>query len=99
MPQEFSGLRCRLVHVLRLAEAKRMEWELTIVREDAVSAATVAKRPLMLQALADLKAKRYDGLAVSKLAKVSGRHPRCSPSSNRGLPRESTSNHLRSGSN
>lgn len=54
-----------------VAEAKRMDWELTIVREDAVSAATVAKRPLMLQALADLKAKRYDGLAVSKLDRLS----------------------------
>jgi len=52
-------------------EAVRMGWELTIVREDAVSAATVAKRPLMLQALADLKAKRYDGLAVSKLDRLS----------------------------
>lgn len=52
-------------------EAERMGWELTIVREDAVSAATVAKRPLMLQALADLKAKRYDGLAVSKLDRLS----------------------------
>jgi DNA invertase Pin-like site-specific DNA recombinase len=52
-------------------EAARMGWELTIVREDAVSAATVAKRPLMLQALADLKAKRYDGLAVSKLDRLS----------------------------
>lgn len=52
-------------------EAERMGWELTIVREDAVSAATVAKRPLMLQALGDLKAKRYDGLAVSKLDRLS----------------------------
>jgi DNA invertase Pin-like site-specific DNA recombinase len=52
-------------------EAERMDWELTIVREDAVSAATVAKRPLMLQALADLKAKRFDGLAVSKLDRLS----------------------------
>lgn len=52
-------------------EAKRMGWELTIVREDAVSAATVAKRPLMLQALADLKAGKYAGLAVSKLDRLS----------------------------
>lgn len=52
-------------------EADRMGWDLTIVREDAVSAATVAKRPLMLQALANLKAKRYDGLAVSKLDRLS----------------------------
>jgi DNA invertase Pin-like site-specific DNA recombinase len=52
-------------------EAERMAWELTIVREDAVSAATVAKRPLMVQALADLKAGRYDGLAVSKLDRLS----------------------------
>jgi DNA invertase Pin-like site-specific DNA recombinase len=53
------------------AEAARMSWDLTIVREDAVSASTVAKRPLMLQALADLKAGRYDGLAVSKLDRLS----------------------------
>lgn len=52
-------------------EAERMGWELTIIREDAVSAATVAKRPLMLQALADLKAGTYAGLAVSKLDRLS----------------------------
>ena len=52
-------------------EATRMDWDLTIVREDAVSAATVSKRPLMRKALADLKAKKFDALAVSKLDRLS----------------------------
>nr|WP_014235127.1 recombinase family protein [Arthrobacter rhombi]AER68060.1 putative resolvase [Arthrobacter rhombi] len=53
------------------AEAARMDYELTIVREDAASAATVSKRPLMVQALADLKAGKYHGLMVSKLDRLS----------------------------
>lgn len=53
------------------AEARRMGYELHIVREDAASAATVAKRPLMVQALADLKAGKYHGLMVSKLDRLS----------------------------
>jgi len=53
------------------AEAAKMGWDLTIVREDAVSAATVSKRPLMRQALADLKAKKFDALAVQKLDRLS----------------------------
>lgn len=53
------------------AEAARMNYELTIVREDAASAATVSKRPLMVQALADLKAGKYHGLMVSKLDRLS----------------------------
>lgn len=43
------------------AKARRMGYELDIVREDAANAATVAKRPLMVQALADLKAGKYHG--------------------------------------
>lgn len=53
------------------AEAKRMGYDLHIVREDAASAATVAKRPLMVQALADMKAGKYHGLMVSKLDRLS----------------------------
>lgn len=53
------------------AEARRMGYELHIVREDAASAATVAKRPLMVQALADMKAGKYHGLMVSKLDRLS----------------------------
>jgi DNA invertase Pin-like site-specific DNA recombinase len=53
------------------AEAARMAYNLTIVREDAASAATVSKRPLMVQALADLKAGKYHGLMVSKLDRLS----------------------------
>lgn len=53
------------------AEATRMGWDLTIVREDAASAATVSRRPIMLKALADLKAKRFDALAVAKLDRLS----------------------------
>lgn len=53
------------------AEAERTDVDLTIVREDAASAATVSKRPLMQQALADLRAGRYAGLMVSKLDRLS----------------------------
>lgn len=53
------------------AEASRMDWDLTIVREDATSASTVSRRPKMLKALADLKAKRFDALAVAKLDRLS----------------------------
>lgn len=54
-----------------LAEAQRMGYELTLVTELAVSAASVTKRPLMVQALADLKAGHYHGLMVSKLDRLS----------------------------
>lgn len=53
------------------AEAQRMGYDLTLVTELAVSAASVSKRPLMVQALADLKAGRYHGLMVSKLDRLS----------------------------
>lgn len=53
------------------AEASRMGYELTIVTELAVSAASVSKRPLMVQTLAELKAGKYDGLMVSKLDRLS----------------------------
>lgn len=52
-------------------EAQRMGYELTIITELAVSAAAVAKRPLMLAALADLKAGKFHGLMVSKLDRLS----------------------------
>lgn len=53
------------------AEAARMGYDLHIVREAAASAATVAKRPLMVQALADMKAGKYHDLMVSKLDRLS----------------------------
>jgi DNA invertase Pin-like site-specific DNA recombinase len=53
------------------AEAAKMGWQLTIVREDAKSAATISGRPLIRQALADLKAKKFDALAVAKLDRLS----------------------------
>ena len=52
-------------------EAERMGYELTIITELAVSAATVAKRPLMVAAMADLKAGKYHGIMVSKLDRLS----------------------------
>lgn len=52
-------------------EATRMGYELTIVEELAVSASTVAKRPLIQGVLADLKAGKYHGLMVSKLDRLS----------------------------
>ena len=52
-------------------EAKRMGYDLVIVEELAASAATISKRPKMLGVLADLKAKKYHGLMVSKLDRLS----------------------------
>lgn len=46
-------------------------YELTLVEELAVSAATVTKRPLMQQLLAALKAGSFDGLMVAKLDRLS----------------------------
>lgn len=51
--------------------AERNGWDLTVVEEFGVSAATVAKRPQMLRVLEDLEASRYDGLVVSKLDRLS----------------------------
>lgn len=53
------------------AEAKAKGWELTIFREDAASAKSLAGRPVLASALAELKAGRYDALAVSKLDRLS----------------------------
>jgi DNA invertase Pin-like site-specific DNA recombinase len=52
-------------------EAARMGYDLVIVEELAASAATISKRPKMLGVLADLKAKKYHGLMVSKLDRLS----------------------------
>lgn len=52
-------------------EATRMGYELTLIEELAVSASSVAKRPLIQGALADLKAGKYHGLMVSKLDRLS----------------------------
>lgn len=52
-------------------EAERMGYELTLIEELAASASSVAKRPLIQQALRDLKAKKYHGLMVSKLDRLS----------------------------
>lgn len=53
------------------AAAARSGWELTIVREEAASAKSMSNRPVLLAALASLKAKRFDALAVSKLDRIS----------------------------
>lgn len=52
-------------------EAERMGYELTIIEELAASASSIAKRPLITQALQDLKAKKYHGIMVSKLDRLS----------------------------
>lgn len=52
-------------------EAERMGYEPTIIEELAASASTIAKRPLIQEALTDLKAHKYDGLMVSKLDRLS----------------------------
>lgn len=53
------------------AEAKAKGWMLEIRREEAASAKSLANRPVLAQALADLKAKRADVLAASKLDRLS----------------------------
>lgn len=53
------------------AEAGRMGYDLTIVTELAVSAASVSRRPLMVRTLTELKAGQYHGLMVSKLDRLS----------------------------
>ncbi|WP_211881280.1 recombinase family protein [Pseudarthrobacter albicanus] len=55
------------------AEAERKGWILTIRREEAASGKSMANRPVLAQALADLKARKFDGLAVSKLDRLSRR--------------------------
>ncbi|MGP5700877.1 recombinase family protein [Glutamicibacter arilaitensis] len=52
-------------------EALLKGYELTLVEELAVSAATVTKRPLMQQLLAALKDGSFDGLMVAKLDRLS----------------------------
>ncbi|WP_258142794.1 recombinase family protein [Arthrobacter sp. MYb227] len=52
-------------------EAKRMGYNLVIIEELAASAATISKRPKMQAMLAELKAKKYHGLMVSKLDRLS----------------------------
>lgn len=53
------------------AEAQRNGWTLDLRREDAASAKTLRNRPILAQALADLKAGQTDALAVSKLDRLS----------------------------
>lgn len=53
------------------AEAARLGWDLDLRREDAASAKTLKGRPVLAQALADLRAGRADALAVSKLDRLS----------------------------
>lgn len=53
------------------AEAQAKGWELTIYREDAASAKSLANRPVLARALDELKAGRVDVLAVSKLDRLS----------------------------
>lgn len=52
-------------------EAEARGWELDLRREDAASAKSLKGRPILAQALADLKAGRADVLAVSKLDRLS----------------------------
>lgn len=52
-------------------EAERMGYQLTIIEEEAKSAATIAKRPLMKELLKELKAGKYHALMVSKLDRLS----------------------------
>lgn len=52
-------------------EAQRRGWKLTVVREDAASAASLAGRPVLTAAVKDLASGRYDALAVAKLDRVS----------------------------
>lgn len=53
------------------AEATAKGWDLTIYREDAASAKALTGRPVLASALSELKAGRFDALAVSKLDRLS----------------------------
>lgn len=53
------------------AEATRNGWDLTIRREDAASAKSLQRRPVLGAALDDLRTGRFDALAVSKLDRLS----------------------------
>ena len=53
------------------AVANRNGWNLDIRRENAASAKSLRNRPVLAQALADLKAGKADALAVSKLDRLS----------------------------
>ena len=53
------------------AEALAKGWDLVIMREEAASAKSVAGRPVLVAALAELKAGRASVLAVSKLDRLS----------------------------
>lgn len=52
-------------------EAQRRGWQLELRREDAASAKSLKGRPVLAQALVDLKAGRAQVLAVSKLDRLS----------------------------
>lgn len=52
-------------------EADRNGWTLGLRRENAASAKSLKNRPVLAQALADLKAGKADALAVSKLDRLS----------------------------
>lgn len=52
-------------------EAQLRGWDLEIRREEAASAKSMTGRPVLLQALADLRAHHADMLAVSKLDRLS----------------------------
>lgn len=53
------------------AEAERRGWALELRREDAASARSLKGRPVLAEALTDLKAGRADVLAVAKLDRLS----------------------------
>ena len=53
------------------SEAARSDWALTIYREDAASAKSLKNRPILAQALSELKGGQFDALAVSKLDRLS----------------------------
>jgi DNA invertase Pin-like site-specific DNA recombinase len=53
------------------AEAERHGWALTIYRENAASAKSLKNRPVLAEELTELKAGRFDALAVSKLDRLS----------------------------
>jgi len=52
-------------------EAERLGWDLDLRREDAASAKSLKGRPVLQQALVDLREHRADMLAVSKLDRLS----------------------------
>lgn len=69
--QATSGLGLAAQEAAIRAESERRGWELELVTEAGLSAATVEKRPALCEALARLARREADGLVTAKLDRLS----------------------------